>query len=332
LQNDQWLAVIGNNKWSLYGKSLSDIPIVDLDSVNLLGEDIALTFRDNKGMAIFPNKKIVVFSKDEKLSSISSDKNTEVHFLVISKNGKNTLYRNGERVIESVYEIGYISDEVFSAKSRGEFGAMDSKANLIMRIRYDAIGESENGISPVIYNGRFGAYNFNDRILISLKFDEKLKPYNDQLLVTKFRAKKGLHSIKNENILDTEYDELIYWSDSVALLKNLEQWSLFNFYSKKSLLSEILDFDYICKDAGNQIIKFRTSLGMGVYSHLNGLLFEPTFNDIINIGNSDIPFYFCEKSIPEADYFVAVYKNRLGETVRTHAYRGEEYEKIVCEE
>lgn len=332
IQNGQWLAVIGNNKWSLYSKTLSDVPIVGLDSINLLGEDIALIFRDDSGMAIFPNKKIVEFSKDEKLRSISSDKNTEVHFLVISRNGKNTLYRNGERVIESVYEIGYISNEVFSAKARGEFGAMDSKARLIMRIRYDAIGEAVNGISPVIYNGRFGAYNFNDKILISLKFDEKLKPYNDHLLITKFREKKGLQSIKNENILDTTYDELIFWSDSVALVKNSGHWSLFNFYTEESLLAEMSDFEFISKDPNNLGIKFRTSTGMGVYSSLSGLLFEPTFNDIINIGTPETPFYFCEKSIPEADYYVAVYKNAKGETVRTHAYRGEEYERIVCEE
>jgi len=331
IQNEKWLAVIGINKWSLYSKSLSEVPMVDLDSVNLLGEDIALIIRDDAGMAIFPNKKIVEFSKDEKLRSISSNKNTEVHFLVISRNGKNTLYRNGERVIESIYEIGYISDEVFSAKARGEFGAMDSKARLIMRIRYDAIGESEKGISPVIYNGRFGAYNFNDKILISLKFDEKLKPYNEHLLITKFREKKGLHSIKNENILDTEYDELIYWSDSVALVKKLEHWSLLNFYTEENLLAEMSDFEFISKDEGNLVIKFRTSSGMGVYSSLNGLLFEPTFNDVINIGSPNTPLYFCEKSIPEADYYVAVYKNALGETVRTHAYRGEEYLRIVCE-
>ena len=332
IQNEKWLAVIGSNKWSLYGKSLSEVPMVGLDSVNLLGEDIALIFRDKDGMAIFPNKKIVKFSKDEKLRSISSNKNTEVHFLVISRNGKNTLYKNGERVIESVYEIGYISDEVFSAKARGEFGAMDTQARLIMRIRYDAIGESENGIAPVIYNGRFGAYNFNDNILISLKFDEKLVPYNEHLLITKLREKKGLHSIKNENILNTEYDELIYWSDSVALVKNSNHWSLLNFYNENELLDEMSDFEFISKDESNLIIKFRTSTGMGVYSSLNGLLFEPTFNDIINIGTSKTPLYFCEKSIPEADYYVAVYKNALGETVRTHAYRGEEYIKIVCEE
>jgi hypothetical protein len=332
IQNEKWLAVIGSNKWSLYSKSLSEVPMVGLDSVNLLGEDIALIFRDKAGMAIFPNKKIVEFSKDEKLRSISSNKNTEVHFLVISRNGKNTLYKNGARVIESVYEIGYISDEVFSAKARGEFGAMDSQARLIMRIRYDAIGEAENGISPVIYNGRFGAYNFNDKILISLKFDEKLKPYNDHLLITKFREKKGLHSIKNENILDTEYDELLYWSDSVALVKNLEHWSLFNFYTEENLLTEMSDFEFISKDEGDLVIKFRTSSGMGVYSSLNGLLFEPTFNDVINIGTPKTPLYFCEKSIPEADYYVAVYKNAIGETVRTHAYRGEEYLRIVCEE
>lgn len=330
IQNEQWMAV-KKDKWSLYSKSISDVPIVGLDSVNLLGEDIALMFRGDAGTAIFPNKKIVEFSKDEKLQSIGSGKNTNVHFLVISRNGKNILYRDGERVIESVYEIGYISDDVFSAKARGEYGAMDTKARLIMRVRYDAIGEAENGISPVLYNGRFGAYNFNEKILISLKFDEKLKPYNDQLLITKSRDKVGLYSVKNENVVDNEYDDILYWSDSIALVKKEREWSLHDIYTDKALFSGITDFDFISKSEAGIVIKYRTATGMGVYSSQNGSLFEPTFNDIINIGTEETPFYFCEKSIREADYYVAVYKNAQGETVRTQAYRESEYEKIVCE-
>ncbi|MEQ6118226.1 WG repeat-containing protein [Reichenbachiella sp. MALMAid0571] len=332
VQNDRWIAmVVGNKKWSVYSKPLGDAPIVGLDSVKLLGEDIAMVFRGENGTAIFPNKKVVEFSKNEKLRSIGSGKNTNVHFLVISRNGKNILYRDGERVIESVYEIGYISDEVFSAKSKDEYGAMDTETRLIMRIRYDAIGEAEKGIAPVLYNGRFGAYNFNNRVLISLKFDEKLKPYNDQLLITKSRGKKGLYNIENENILDNEYDEILYWTDSVALVKSTEEWALYDIYSNKALFSGMLDFEYVSKRGQNTIIKYRTKTGMGVYSMKNGELFEPTFNDIINLGTEEVPFYLCEKSIREAGYYVAVYKNSTGETVRTQAYREEEYQRIVCE-
>jgi len=332
VQNDLWIAMVGNKKWSVYSKPLGDVPIVGLDSVKLLGEDIAMVFRGENGTAIFPNKKVVEFSKNEKLRSIGSGKNTNVHFLVISRNGKNILYRDGERVIESVYEIGFISDEVFSAKSKGEYGAMDTEARLIMRIRYDAIGEAENGIAPVLYNGRFGAYNFNNRVLISLKFDEKLKPYNDQLLITKSRGKKGLYNIENENIVDNEYDEILYWTDSIAMVKSTGEWALYDIYGNKPLFSGMSDFEYISQNKEDVVIKYRTKTGMGVYSMQRGELFEPTFNDIINLGTEQIPFYFCEKSIREAGYYVAVYKNSTGDTVRTQAYREEEYQKIVCEE
>ncbi|MFY0651130.1 MAG: WG repeat-containing protein [Cyclobacteriaceae bacterium] len=331
-QNDQWLAVKGANSWSLYSKSLPDVPMVGLDSVNLLGEDIALVFRNDEGTAIFPNKKTVNFLKDEKLRSIGSGKNTDVHYLVIGRNGKNTLYKNGERIIESVYEIGYISDRVFSAKSRGEYGAMDTKARLIMRIRYDVIGEAENGISPVLYNGRFGAYNFNDRVLISLKFDEKLKPFNDRLLITKFRGKKGLCTILNENVLDTEYDEIIYWSDSTALLKFEGEWLLKGVYTEDEILGGMQDFEFISKDKENMIIKYRTATGLGVYSSKYGKLFEPTFHGIMNLGTPSQPLYFCEKSVREAGFYVAVYIDQKGNTIRSHAYREEEYEGIVCED
>ncbi len=331
VQNQQWMAVKQSDKWSVYSKTLSDVPIVGLDSVNLLGEDIALVFRGEDGMAIFPNKKIVEFSKEDKLYSIGSGKKANVHYLVIRKNGKNILYRDGERVIESVYEIGYISDNVFSAKARGEYGAMDDRARLIMRVRYDAIGEAENGIAPVLYNGRFGAYNFRDNILISLKFDEKLKPYNSDLLITKSRGKKGIYNVRNENIVDNEYEEIVYWSDSVALMKSETEWALRHIYTGEVLFGGMTDFEFLSDKAGEQIVKFRAESGMGIYTAQQGVLFDPTFNDIINIGSEDHPYYFCEKSIREAGYYVAVYMDQTGKTVRSQAYREEEYDNIFCE-
>ena len=332
IQNDEWLAVtVDGESWSVFSKSLTDVPIVGLDSVSLLGNDIALVFRGSNGMAIFPNKKIVEFQHGELLRSISAGTENSAHLLVIERNGKNVLFRDGEQILESSYEIGYISEDVLSAKSKGEYGAMDMKGRLIMRIRYDAIGRAENGISPVLYNGRFGAFNFNNRTLINLKFDEKIKPYNDHLLITHSRGVKGLYNVKNETVIDPQFDELVYWTDSVALVKKESFWTLKSIYNDEFQLSEIQNLEFLSKSPDEIVIKYRTDKGLGIYSSKSGSVVEAAFNEIFNLGTLEKPLYFCEKYVKEADYYVVVYKTASGETIRTHAYPEEEYEAIVCD-
>ncbi len=333
LQNNEWLALQKNNKWSVYRKGLSDNnPIIGLDSVKLIGDDIIMVFRRKFGVAIFPNKKTVEFSTGDLLYSISNHSDSQSHYLVIDNSGKQALYKNGELLFEIAYdEIGYISDSAFYVKQGAKYGAVNLDGNLIMRVKYDAIIKAKNGIAPVLYKGKFGAYNFKDKILLHLNYDQKLRAYNKDLMIVRLESKEGLLSIMNEEIILPIYDKIEYWTDSIALAKNADEWSFININNGEAIFEGILDYKILQNSKSLTTVKIRTEAGYGIYDTSNGLVIDPKFSDIININTLEVPLYFCEKSIPEGNYYIAIYKNASGKTIRSQAYRAEEYERIVCE-
>lgn len=331
-QNEEWLALKKNNKWSVYRKSLEDVPIIGLDSVKLIGDNIAMVFRGVSGTAIFPNKTTVEFKTGDLLYSINNASQTDSHFLVINKEGENTLYQDGKILFTVDYEeIGYLSDSAFYVREEDKYGAVNIQGNLVMRVRYDAITTGQNSISNVLFEGKFGAYNFKDKILIKYDFDQKLRHYNEQLLITKLDGKAGLLNIYNEDVILPQFDKIEYWSDSIALTKTDKLWAFTEIYTGEQVFGDILDYRVLDKNEAQTTLRIRTNLGYGIYNTTNGLIVEPTFSDIININTLENPLYFCEKSIPEGKYYIAIYKDKTGKTIRSQAYRAEEYDRIVCE-
>ena len=331
-QNDQWLALRKNSVWSVFSKSIDDEPIIGVDSVKLLGEDIVLIFRDLVGMAIFPNKKIVEFIDGEDLQSLTREGGNTVHYLRINRSNQNLIYEDGELLFETEYdEVGYISDNAFFVREGEKFGAVDRDGRLIMRVRYDAIGVADQGIAPVIFRGKFGGFNFKDKILLKLDFDERLRFYNDSLLISSLGGNKGLLSIKNQVILEPEYEQLQFWSDSLALAKNDNEWFLLNIYSGEIKNEGILDYTFLKNNDSEKLIKFLTATGFGMMSNRRGIIIEPTYNDLINLGDEDVQLYFGEKHVPEASFYVVVYMDSEGKSLRSQAFRSTEYQRIVCD-
>ena len=89
------------------------------------------------------------------------------------------------------------------------------------------------------------------------------------------------------------------------------------------------DFDFLAEQ-DEMIMLFRKEEKFGVVSNTKGLIIEPTFNDILNIGSLEEPVYFTEKYIPEAEFYIVIYYNSRGEILRKQVFTDEEYDKIYC--
>lgn len=332
LQNNEWLGLKRDDKWEVRSKNISDEPILGLDSVKLLGEDIVIIFREQQGMAIFPNKEIVQIEKGEFLTSFGNSIKSDSHFLIVKRDGKNVLYRDGVLLFSTEYpELGYIENNAFWVKEKGKYGAVDEKGKLIMRVRYDAIGQAENGVSSVILNGKFGGYNFIDRVLLRLDFEEKLVAYNEDLFIVKEDGLKGLISDGNKMIVDAEFEEISFWSDTTFLAKEDGVWMVLNMADQKELISGFKTYDFFVNTQNKKVIKFQTTEGWGVYHNTKGIIVPAVYNDIYNLGNESQPLFFAEHSFPEADYYVVVYYDAEGNKIKTVGYSEEDFLKIVCE-
>lgn len=333
LQNTEWLGLTRNGKWFVYNKNIYDEPIIGVDSLKLLGEDIAIVFRGTDGMAIFPNKKFVEIVENQYLMSIGPEIKTNTHYLVVREKGENILYKDGQEQFRLVCdELGYISDSAFYVKKNGNYGAVGLDGKLIMRIRYDAISQAENEVAPVLYNGKFGAYNFQDRILLRIEYQEKLKPYNYNLFIVNLDGQYGLLDRYNKISVEPKFEQIAYWSDSTFLGQKDGTWSIVNIKESTDVLSDIQYYEYIKETSDERILLIRKEEGYGVYHHLKGVIVPTVFHDVINLGNEDKPLYFTETAVSEANIYVVVYYDSNGKKLFSEAYRNNAYENLVCED
>lgn len=333
LQNEEWLAVQRNQAWEVYGKNLQEQPILAIDSVKLLGQDIAIVFRESQGMAIFPNKEIVNIEEGQHLTSLGRTSGSKAHFLVTRQNGKNILYRDGIKLFETDFEeIGYISDQAFTVKKGHKYGAVDEQGRLVMRVRYDAIGRAEDGVATVLYDGKFGAFNFTDRVLLALDFDQKFSPFNQEYFEVLKDGKFGLLDRRNNLVAEPVFDEINYWSDTLFFGKEDGYWHLLGIKDQIEILTEIIAYDYIKNTKEEKVIWYQTADGTGVFHSQLGQIIPPVFNDVYNLGSEDELLYFAERAFPEAGYYIVVYYNAEGQKIKTAAYRSEEFEKVICED
>ena len=333
LQNTEWLGLTRNGKWFVYNKNIYDEPIIGIDSLKLLGEDIAIVFRGEDGLAIFPNKKVVEIVEGQYLKSIGPKIQTDVHFLVVKENGQNILYRDGEELFRmECDELGYISDNAFFVKQHDKYGAVGVDGKLIMRIRYDAISEAENGIAPVLFRGQFGAYNFRDKVLMRMDYQEKIKPYNSDLYIVNQEGQYGLLDVMNEIKVEPAFDQIQYWSDSSFLGLKDDLWQIVNISNNEITLSDVAYFEYMKDTPEEKILLVRKEEGYGVYHREKGLIVPAVFHDVMNLGNQETQLYFTETAVPEADIYVVVYYDTNGKKLFSEAYREERYEQLVCED
>jgi hypothetical protein len=81
-----------------------------------------------------------------------------------------------------------------------------------------------------------------------------------------------------------------------------------------------------------KIVKVHRENYYGVISNRKGVVIPASFNEIMNMGTVDQPFYFTEKQVEEAGIFVVVYFTKEGKLVRRQAYEEHEYERILCDD
>ena len=333
LQNAEWLGLTRNEKWFVYNKNIYDEPIIGVDSLKLLGEDIAIVFRGRDGLAIFPNKRIIEIVEDQYLKSIGPKIQTDTHYLVVKERGKNILYKDGvEQFRVDCDELGYISDSAFYVKKNGKYGAVGIDGRLIMRIRYDAISAAEDGVAPVLLYGKFGAYNFKDRVLLRMDYQEKIKSYNSELFIVNQEGEYGLLDKFNNVRVEPGYEQIAYWSDSSFLGLNHGVWQIVNMSDGVNVLSDVLYYEFLRDSPNEKILLVRKKEGYGVYHSAKGLIIPTVFHDVMNLGNDEVQLYFTETAVPEADIYVVVYYDTNGNKLFSEAYREEAYENLVCED
>lgn len=334
LENEEWIGVEQDSLWTLYPKSNLQTPITGLDSLFLAGDFIAV-FRDDSArlQARFPNGTQMELAENQKIVAISPIQNEDLaDYIAWIDDSETRLYnKQGTLLFAGGFEeIKPLRDSLFVAKQRGKLGLLNGSGEEIIPFQYDAMQESD-GLIFLLSRGKIGAYDMRDSTLILSRYESKLDRFGPYY-ITREKGKYGIIDETEDEIIDFEYDQIRYWNDSTAWVKNEEKWSLINVNQETPVIEEVSDFDLLIDREDLQLATFYGTAGYGLASSVKGELLPPKFNDIRNLGSQEHPIFAAEVYSPETEFYILLYINEKGEKLGSYAFREQDYDLIYCEE
>ena len=197
-------------------------------------------------------------------------------------------------------------------------------------MEYDAIGTAVNGSVSLLKSMKFGLYDYISRKLIKPEYEKNIARYSKDVLSVFKGGLWGFATPDNKPLSKIIYQEIIAWTDSVALVRNADEFSFLNIFTGKPLMEKIRSYKSIRNDPGDRLFIVSQQEDMGVISSRSGFTIPMKFSDVVNVGSADNPVYFTEKHVQEASLFVVMYYNSEGQLLRREVYEQDEYDQIYC--
>lgn len=333
-------AIKYGHKWGIYNDEKKFPETFNYDSVRFLSEQIGIIVKGDTTFALFDNDSLVdiSYSKMTKLLLPSgldpSDENKAAQYLLTkTPKGHFRIYNiYGIKILEGRFDaVEALGNEYLVVEKAGKRGLYFRNGKQALKLKYSAIGNYHDGYVSTLINGKFGIFNHQKGVFLSAKYQKALVPFGKFYFVgTKGKA-LGLVNLKNEDVTGYKFEEIRDWNDSVALVKQDEIWHLYDIKNDNYVYSGISEFKVLRDDDQEKILLITKDNHSGILSNVHGEVVGPTFNDIINIGSPEMPLYFAEKYIREAEFYVVIYYNAKGKILRKQIFTDvAEYEKIYC--
>lgn len=329
-----------DNKWGAMDFDGGLFINMEYDTISFMGTKALLLSQEKKMYGYFGGKQLVPISKFpqvtvQKASVEENDLVKDVLFMVAKqRNKKWSLHtKEGEMILPARYdEITILNQRLAKVKSGKRTGLFDLKGNRILPIQFDGIAKASRSYTFSLFkNRKFGLFDYRHNFMIPAEYDGLLKPYGQSDSI--FIAKKDTYGLINKNnqvVSDFQFEELQYWNDSIALVKEKDKWKLYH-TRKHYFLPEVFDSYRTVKDTEEEktIITYR-STGYGVLSNKRGRIIVEEFSDIINLGDTKNPLYFVERSISQVGLYVILYFDGDGKLIKENILREKAYQRIIC--
>ncbi len=325
-------------KWAIYNENRTFPTTFPYDSVRFLSERIGILMEGKKTYAMFGYDTLMDISSAEKIRLIS-DQSLEIgedgrgqYLLTKTSKGSYKVYNVwGKLILNGRYSaIEALGKEYILIEKSGKKGLIYENGDVALKLRYKAISNYDHGYVSTFLNGKFGICNYKKKVFLSAKYSKTLKPYGNSYFIGAKNNKLAFIDLDNKNISGFDFEKVLYWNDTSALVRSGEDWFIFDIRSGAKHAEGILEFKYLRNDQTEIILLITGKDGNGVISNRHGVVIAPTFNDIVNIGSKENPVYFAEKFIREALFYVVIYYDSTGKILRKQVFNEEEYNSIYC--
>lgn len=324
--NNGWLALKkSNGNWLLKARNES-FSKGGYDSLKLINDYTAYAERNKARRLVFLNGDSIALSTGQKVKTLAK----RPKFLLLEgKYGSEIIRTNGEKIVKGGFnELTFFNDSLIKANINGKYGLLKLQGGYLIKPEYQAIDEYGDLIM-CLKGGKIGCYDPLREKWISTKYESRIERIGKNYLV-KLEGMYGILDASNNFIIPNVYEEIKYWNDTTFLVKS-DEWFFIN--NDQDQIGESFEYlSEIAKKEGESIYEYVKYGKYGLLSSKKGFLLEPEFSEILNLGDDKQPLFFADQNLKTAQMHVVSYVNGEGELIMSKAYRGEEFDKIICED
>lgn len=325
------IAVKESRSWFFLEPDTHQIEGRAYDSLKAEGPFVVAT-REDTVYVLFEGNNAQAFYKPQKISFVPGMDSTSF-LLVQGATADKTLFDfKGKKLFTAVFDaIEYAGNGIFVITKKDLKGMVNISGENLLPADFDAIGSVKGQVVSVLKNKKFGAYQVDSRRFIKPQYDRNLIPYGSSALITFKDGRYGLLGWDNKAVSHFDYEEIMYWNDSLALVRQAGLWNLFDMVSRKLTETRLSSINIIHDDAGEKIAIVEKDKNFGVISSRGMVVIPITFSDVINLGSGEAPLYFTEKHIDEASLYIVIYYDHSGNMLRKEIYDDAgDYDRIYC--
>lgn len=255
-----------------------------------------------------------------------------VRYFFVQHKNKKTVFsvESGSKLYTTdVDQIESLTADYFVVYKKNKKGLVDTKGKIILPIEYDILLLQGNHVS-LYKDKKFGLYNISTHQMVKPSFQKNLVVLDSSALIAFQNGRHGLIDWTGQPISEFEYDEIQPWVNGKIWVRKDYEWSLIDFQQSKKILTRIKNFQVFKNTPTEKLAIVKQENLFGVVSSTHGIIIPPSFTFLMNLGNTDEPFYFTSKDVEEAGIVVVIYYDKMGKLLRKQVYEDEEYGRIVC--
>lgn len=323
--NEHWK--LGKKTGSYHLTNKSNSKSVSLDSAYLLSF-AAIGYR-NDSTFIFVGNAQHSFPLLPEVSLLTNA--TAAYIMVAADDRKTVIDKSGDKLFTVLADnLECVSADYFTYQKRGKRMLINREGLIVPLADFEAFGSATTLAVPVLAKKKFGLINRKNDRIIKPTYDRNLLAYNDKLVVAYKNGAYGFIGWDDKPSSKFEYDEVQYWNDSVALVKHNFSWRFLDLNSFNFRLGKISEFVSFKNANEEHFLIYKQDNFYGVLSNRRGIIVEPTYTSIENLGNSEQPFYLTDKYVEEAEVHIVIYYDQAGKQVKRQIYEEEEFGHILC--
>jgi hypothetical protein len=326
-----WIRLLPENgKWSLYERGVDRL--ISGDSIWFQGQLAFLRQADSLHVFMPTGARLSFGARSSFQIKEFRDSSA---YLILEEKKKKAVYEavSGIKLFSlEMDQVEPVRNGLFIITRGNKRGLVGSDGRPLLPVEYDAIVPAEDRpLFSLLKDKKFGWYDFAKKSLTKPTYERNIRSYSPSFRLAYKEKGYAFLDATGKAMGNFEWEDVDYWTDSVAWVKKNNQWSLYEIRTARQLLQRVRGYTPVNDSPSERIYVVQQDNVFGVISSRRGVIIPIQYSDIINLGSKEMPMYFTERHIAEAGISVVIYYDYQGKIVRKQAMEAEEFEKVYCD-